>query len=92
MSFINLKNFLGKFEKLSFPDDSIRTEFVSLVREKLRISVSKEQVSFDKKTGVLYLKTKGLNKSVFFLQKEELLKNLNERLGKKELVKDLMIS
>ena len=73
----NLSEFLEKFKKFTPPDDTIRTEFVRLVKEIADFDLAKEDVTL--KNGTLNIVAHdSATKSHLFMYKKPLLAAMKE--------------
>ena len=73
----NLQDFLEKFKKFTPPDDTIRTEFVRLVKEIAGFDLEKKDVTL--KNGTLYIVAHDSGtKSHLFMYKKPLLTAMKE--------------
>lgn len=73
----NLSAFLEKFKKFTPPDDTIRTEFIRLVKEEAGLELKKEDVTL--KNGTLQIVAHdSATKSHLFMYKKTLLAAMRE--------------
>ena len=79
--------YLKKFKNLGSEESRIKSEVLLGVKSILKIDLKKEDVSFNKKTGKIFIKTTPVKKSEIYINKEKVQFFLESRLG--EWVKDL---
>jgi hypothetical protein len=83
-----VNDFLGRFLNLT-PPDLIVKKVVSLgIKNTLGIEIDIKNISFVSKTGYVFVKIDSIKKSMIFLQKENLLKEINNKIGR-VLVRDI---
>ena len=75
----SIKLFLSKFRYLTFSNQLIKKEFTLVIKEILNIEIKKENISV--KNNIIYINTYSVIKSVVFIKKESLLKELSVRIS-----------
>ena len=79
----HIADLFSKYKKtLTPPQTTIIKEFVLVCDEVCGYEIKKEQCSYTVSTKTIYLTTPSLLKNEILLQKNEVLKRLQEKLGK----------
>jgi hypothetical protein len=84
----SIDNFLSRFKNLTAPDIFIREKTSEILSENLDIKLSIKEISFNKKSGIIFLKSNPTQKTKIFLNKTILIEKINIIL-KKDLVRDI---
>jgi len=87
----NINNFLQRFKNLKEPDIEIRNTTSLVLEEKTQTKIDIKNIFYNKKTGVLLIKTTPLNKNIIFLMKEKIISNINKTLSKESLIKNIIL-
>ena len=72
--------FLDRFRHLTPPDQFIKKECISVIKNRLNVEIKKEDISI--KNNIIYINTSSTIKSELFIKKEDLLKELSECISK----------
>ena len=72
--------FLDRFRNLTPPDQFIKKECISVIKNRLNVEIKKEDISI--KNNIIYINTSSTIKSELFIKKEDLLKELSECISK----------
>lgn len=75
-----IRAFLSKFRLLTPPDQFIKKECISVIKEMVGIEIGKENLSV--KNNTIYINTSSTVKSELFIKKESLLVELSKRISK----------
>lgn len=81
-------HFLDRFNKLSPPNDSLKTELIKALNETLNIQCSKEKISIQ--SGVAFVRVSSVLKNTIQINRNAVLENLFERIPRaKEIIRDI---
>jgi hypothetical protein len=83
-----INNFLQKFKNITPPDTEVKKALSQTLVSILNLNVNTNKISFNQKTGVIFLKITNIKKTVIFLKKTEIIKKINKLL-KKDLISDI---
>lgn len=87
--FKNLSSFLEKFANLIPPERFLKEIFIRTVFEVTKINLKEEEIKINGKN--IFLSSHPAKKSEIFLQKQVLLKKMNEELSSfKKTIKDIL--
>ena len=75
-----IRLFLDRFRNLTPPDQFIKKECISVIKNRLNVEIKKEDISI--KNNIIYINTSSTIKSELFIKKEDLLKELSECISK----------
>lgn len=75
-----IRLFLDRFRHLTPPDQFIKKECISVIKNRLNVEIKKEDISI--KNNIIYINTSSTIKSELFIKKEDLLKELSECISK----------
>lgn len=85
MSF-NIGDYLKKFVGLVPPDDFIKEKVIEIIKNKINIELNKKEIELSNR--VVYIKTKSIIKNEIFIQKQNILNDINNDLENK-LINDI---
>ena len=71
--------FLDRFRHLTPPDQFIKKECISVIKNRLNVEIKKEDISI--KNNIIYINTSSTVKSELFIRKESLLRELSRRIA-----------
>lgn len=81
-------DFLERFNKLSPPNDSLKSELVKSLKETLDIYCSKEKISIQ--NGVAFVRVSSVVKNTIQINRNIVLRNLFERVPRaKDTIRDI---
>ena len=75
-----IRAFLSKFRLLTPPDQFIKKECISVIKDMWGVEIEKENLSV--KNNTIYINTSSTVKSELFIKKESLLVELSKRISK----------
>ena len=75
-----IRAFLSKFRLLTPPDQFIKKECISVIKDMFGVEIEKENLSV--KNNTIYINTSSTVKSELFIKKESLLVELSKRISK----------
>ena len=81
-------NLLQKLKNITPPDLFIREGVSQALNSIIGLKISVRNISFDKKNGLVFIKTEGTKKTAIFLKKEKIIGKINKTLHN-NLVKDI---
>jgi len=81
-------DFLDKFKKITQTNFFIKELLLGVVKSELDIVLDKKNITFNKKTGVIFIQTNNTQKTSLFLNKNNIIKKINT-LAQKKIVKDI---
>jgi len=82
MNFKRIENLLEKFRNFIPPDLIVKRNLITILKNDFNININKEDIFFNKKTGVVRLNINSVKKTYILLNKENLLKKINNNLIK----------
>ena len=82
-----ISDLLQKFKHITPPDITVRKSAVDIIKTTTNIELDKKDISI--KNGVVYIKTQPIYKNEIFINKQKIIKKLQERVGDNVFVKDL---
>lgn len=83
MAFAPLGDFLSRFKKLGLPNETIRKMAIEVIYNICAVNVSLEDVSY--RDGVVYIKLSGAPKSEIYINKQKILKELENKIGNNKI-------
>ncbi len=79
----NIEDFLIKFKNIKPPNDTTRGYVSDVIFDTLNIKIEKVNIKINNNS--IYIKTSHIIKNEIFLNKQKILNELNNKLGKNKL-------
>lgn len=71
--------YLKRFEKLEIKGDKLKEKIIKIIKEKTSVEIEKENILI-LKTGLVKIKKTGPEKTIIFLNKKEIEKDLEKEI------------
>ena len=84
----DIKSLLSKFKNLTTPDQIVREKTSLIIKNTTGAEIDSQNITYNKNTGFIFLKTNNHKQTIIFLKKEDIIKEINNILGK-EVVLDI---
>ncbi|MDP6387900.1 MAG: hypothetical protein QGG63_01325 [Candidatus Pacebacteria bacterium] len=78
---------MEKFKKITPPDKLVKEVCIDTVKKIVGIDIEKDNI--DVRNGIIFISADSIIKSEIFLKKNEIIKNLTQKLSSKKIIKDI---